>query len=102
MQTYEYRTEMQSFYNSKEWKRCREAYKRKKGYICERCHNTSNKMIVHHKIKLTPMNMNNPSISLNEEHLELLCIECHNQEHGKSKGRDDYYVDEFGKVVTIQ
>lgn len=37
--------------------------------------------IVHHKIHVTPENINNPDIVLNFEHLELLCRKCHAKEH---------------------
>ena len=36
---------------------------------------------MHHKIRLTPENINNPEIALNWENLELLCEACHHEEH---------------------
>lgn len=67
------------FYKSRAWKDCRDAYFVSQHGICERCE-TGGK-IVHHKIELTPENVNDPGITLNWELLELLCQECHNQEH---------------------
>lgn len=52
-------------------------------YICERCGETAR--IVHHKIYITPKNINNPNITLDWNNLEALCIVCHNLEH-KSYG----------------
>lgn len=36
---------------------------------------------MHHKIHLTPENLNDPSITLNWANLELLCKPCHDAEH---------------------
>lgn len=67
------------FYNSKPWRELRAyVYKRDCG-LCVRCGAPGE--IVHHKIHLTPKNINNPSIALNEDNLELLCRNCHAIEH---------------------
>jgi len=39
--------------------------------------------IVHHKQWLTRENINDPSVTLNWDNLELLCWSCHNKEHSK-------------------
>ena len=88
-----------AFYKSKEWIRCRDNYKRMKCYICERCGETKDIMIVHHKIYITPQNINNPDITLNYDYLELLCQDCHNKEHHKDKTERRYEVDEQGRVI---
>ena len=67
------------FYTGKAWRNCRLAFVKSKCGICQRCGRPGD--IVHHKVYLTPGNINDASISLNWENLELLCIECHNQEH---------------------
>ncbi|MCI1244599.1 MAG: HNH endonuclease [Bacilli bacterium] len=36
---------------------------------------------VHHKVHLTPENVGDPEISINQENLMLLCNECHNKVH---------------------
>ncbi len=36
---------------------------------------------IHHKIRLTIDNVKDPTISINQENLELLCKDCHNKEH---------------------
>ena len=81
-----------AFYASAQWIKCRKAYAKSKGGICERC--KSNGLIVpgdevHHKIRLTPQNILKPEIALNWDNLELLCKECHLKEHRKTKWRDD-------------
>lgn len=65
-------------------------------------------MIVHHKIVLTPENINDPEVTLNWEYLELLCLDCHNREpHGKENKEDKktiaegLYFDEKGNVVQV-
>lgn len=67
------------FYNSKAWKDCRNGYFKSKYGLCERC--AAPGKIVHHTVYLTPENINNPMISLNWKLLELLCQDCHNNEH---------------------
>ena len=53
--------------------------------------------IVHHKIALTPDNINDPSVSLSWDNLELLCRDCHGKEHS---GHKRYCVDSFGRVTV--
>lgn len=71
------------FYNSKAWKRCRLSYIAKRvqidGGLCESCGERPG-VIVHHKTKLTPENINNSDISLNHSNLKLDCKECHDRE----------------------
>ena len=71
-----------SFYNSNKWKRLRQAYISSKFGICERCGKPNAKQ-VHHKIWLTPDNIDDLSVSLNPENLELLCDVCHQKEHNE-------------------
>ena len=47
-----------SFYQSKAWRRCRDAFFISKQGLCERCENPGK--IVHHKIYITPNNINDP------------------------------------------
>lgn len=53
--------------------------------------------IVHHKVHLTPENINNPEVALSFRNLQLVCRQCHAEIHGKKKKR--YKVDEFGRVI---
>lgn len=87
-------------YKSKAWQRCRAAYIKSVGGLCERC--LANGLyvpgeIVHHKIYISPANISNPEITLNFNNLELLCRDCHGKEHKTNEKR--YKVDELGRVV---
>lgn len=80
------------FYRSWSWIKCARAYKADRGGLCERC--LAKGLItpgeeVHHKIHLTPENINNPKISLNFDNLELLCKNCHIEEHRGVRWRAD-------------
>ena len=92
----------EGFYNSPAWKATRKAYSKSKGGLCERC--LAKGLIspgeaVHHKIHLTPENINDPNVTLNWSNLELLCRNCHGEEHKKIKRR--YKVDELGRVTAV-
>ena len=90
----------QDFYKSKAWQHCRQAYAASAGNLCEECLR-ENKItageIVHHKIHLTPDNINNPAVSLNWDNLELVCRSCHLKLHGNTKR---YSVDPLGRIIT--
>lgn len=88
-------------YNSKAWQRTRDAYAASVGGLCERCRAKGLIVpgeIVHHKIHLTPDNIDRPEITLSFGNLELLCRDCHGQEHKKVKRR--YRVDDYGKIIA--
>lgn len=97
----------QQFYNSKAWQKTREAYKHYAGGICERCYRDG--MIkpgelVHHIKPITPENINDPNITLSFDNLELVCADCHAQEHKEIYARRRkrrYIVDPDGKVHGI-
>lgn len=87
------------FYTSAAWQQCREAYAKSKKYLCENCLQRgllTPGEIVHHKINITPENINNPEITLNFKNLRLVCRKCHAEEHKQRDRR--YYIDEDGKV----
>ena len=92
------------FYNSKQWKKCRASYISSVNGLCERCLD-NNKMVpgieVHHKIYLSPDNINDPEITLSFENLELLCESCHNKEHMTKYDvvREDVMFDSYGNLV---
>ena len=87
-----------AFYNSKEWRRVSAAYMSSKLYICERCGKPA--VICHHKKWLNAQNVNDPTVALNPENLEALCIDCHNAEHGL--GHDITVFDDAGNVVEVK
>ena len=91
----------ENFYKSKAWQKCRKAYAKSKGGLCERCLNKGIYKageIVHHKQHITPGNITDPNIILAWDNLELLCRDCHAQEHDRRKRR--YKVDDMGRVIT--
>lgn len=90
------------FYSSEAWNQCRTGYKKSVGGLCERCLEKGLYVpgeIVHHKIHITPQNIQNSDIVLNWGNLELLCRECHAEMHGKKRKR--YKVDEIGRVTAV-
>lgn len=60
--------------------------------------------IVHHKVYLTPYNINDPNISLNHNKLEYLCQDCHNNEHhGEGEPtREGLGFDEEGNLIEVE
>jgi len=93
------------FYRSKAWRRTRKAYFESVHGLCERCRERGVVRageIVHHKIHLTPQNIGDPSITLGYTNLELVCRDCHAQEHPEIYGRvveQRVAFDENGNLV---
>lgn len=86
------------FYKSKEWRKLREKYFKANHGLCERCQRPAK--IVHHKKYITPRNIDDVSITLNWSNLELLCIDCHNNEHMANELLENNLMfDENGNVV---
>ena len=86
------------FYKSKAWQQCRSAYAKSVGGLCQRCLTAGLVRpgeIVHHKVRLSPDNINDPAVTLSWDNLELLCRDCHAKAHGAVKR---YKVDEMGRV----
>ena len=92
------------FYHSKQWKSTRNAYVEKANHLCERCLEKGRITvgeIVHHKIHLCEDNINDPTITLNFDNLELLCRKCHAIEHyGNSIREQRVIFDENGNVIV--
>lgn len=56
--------------------------------------------IVHHKEYLNETNFTNDEVSLDWNNLELLCIDCHNEEHkSNSPTRKGLMFDEMGNLI---
>ena len=97
------------FYDSPAWKHCREEYRKQANYLCERCLAKGMYVpgvIVHHKRRVSPETINDPSVLLNFDNLELLCMRCHNEEHadeirGKRRVREwqRYTFGENGEII---
>ncbi len=75
--------ELHNFYKSKHWFIARTVQIQNANGKCERCGKIGEE--VHHKIRLTVDNVSDALVSLNKDNLELLCKECHNEEHGRFK-----------------
>ena len=96
---------VEAFYISHAWRKCRKAFAKSKGNLCERCLkrgkiNPGTKkqpLETHHKIPLTDANINDPSITLNWDNLELVCKDCHEEERKRKEKR--WRADEDGKVT---
>lgn len=73
-----------AFYDSKEWKELRLQLIAERTPRCQRCGNVivdEKKIIGHHQVELDVTNVNDRSISLNKELIDLICFDCHNKEH---------------------
>lgn len=85
---------LDNFYKSKQWEKLVAQLKLERlneqgELICARCGKAINKKydcIGHHTIELTEENVNDYSISLNHELVELICFRCHNLEHKRFEG----------------
>ena len=88
------------FYTTIAWRKCKNAYKKSVGGLCERCLDKGMYVpgeIVHHKVHLNPNNITDPTVALNWNNLELLCRVCHADEHQRLKKR--YKISPDGKVL---
>lgn len=97
------------FYKSKAWKNTRAAYFRAHPF-CE-LHLERNEVvpgeIVHHKIHLSPENIDDPAIATSWDNLETVCRDCHAIEHPEiyeKKAQEEpqrYGFDENGNLVDL-
>ena len=90
-----------SFYSSKQWKNIRQVVLNRDFYICQICGKLNSKT-VHHIIEITPVNIDNPNITLNPDNLVTLCERCHRCVHGDyvhSQEEAKYSFDEDGNLV---
>ena len=55
--------------------------------------------IVHHKIELTPDNIDDPEITMNYNNLELLCRQCHAEVHDKRKKCRRFTIGPDGEII---
>lgn len=89
-----------AFYNSTVWKKTAKIYKESVFSVCEKCRREGH--IVHHKIHLTPFNINDPNITLSFDNLMYLCLECHNAIHAKEETSNRNVVfDANGNMIGI-
>lgn len=86
------------FYRSKDWQTARAMRIAYAHGLCEICGAVGTE--VHHKVHITPKNVSDPSVTLSQDNLILLCTECHNREHGRFGGARSYEWDEEGNLVA--
>ena len=90
------------FYSSKAWKNTRAAYAKSRRNLCELCLEKGLLVpceIVHHKVELTPENIDNPDVTLNWNNLQCVCRDCHAMIHDRRNLR--YKIDELGRVTPL-
>ena len=96
--------EVEAFYVSWTWRKCRKAFMEYKGNLCERClsrgviepGSKDRPLEVHHKIQLTADNVKDPAVALAWSNLELLCKSCHDAERERRQKR--WRIREDGRV----
>lgn len=76
--------EIDAFYHSKAWRDLSYLLRLKSGK-CQRCGRVADmkQLHAHHKVLLTPSNVNDTTISLNPDNIEILCNSCHDEEHNR-------------------
>lgn len=90
-----------TFYSSKKWKKVRDSVKNKYFGICQICKQPNKKVIVHHINPITPENCNNPEVLFNEDNLQCVCIDCHNDIHLKNEQQRLMSFDENGNLIYL-
>ena len=95
-----------AFYKSSKWQKCRASYIDERilidGGLCEICRKQLG-YIVHHKIALTPENIEDDSFTLAYDNLCFECKECHDreEEHAFIKVRKlNCFFDENGQPIV--
>lgn len=88
---------IRKFYKSDRWKIARAIRIAAASGLCEKCGAIGTE--VHHKVHLTPENVDDPNISINQDNLILLCKDCHNKEHERFTDAKDYCFDSDGNMV---
>ena len=88
------------FYNSSAWKRLSEYIRVSRHFTCEECGEYGTQ--VHHIEEITPENINDASITLNENNLQLLCEECHNKKRKKEADvNNGLKFDSNGDLISV-
>ena len=89
---------LHNFYKSPAWLAARELKIVSVNSLCERCGQVG--IEVHHIEKLTIDNVNDSSVSLNQDNLELLCRDCHNKEHKRFS--KEVRFDKWGNLINLE
>ena len=91
---------VKDFYKTTTWQRCRAYIMSRDQGLCQDCLKSGRITAaeeVHHIVELTPENVTDPDVALNENNLISLCRECHRSRHGARHRR--YKLDELGRVL---
>ena len=96
--------QVQRFYKSKAWQRCRESVMARHNWICQLCGRPAS--ICHHIEEVTAANVFDPRVTLNPDNLMCLCYQCHNQihsddQHVRKTCRDGLAFDSDGNLVEV-
>ncbi|WMJ23467.1 HNH endonuclease signature motif containing protein [Paludicola sp. MB14-C6] len=88
---------LQQFYVSRAWKEFRFTLIMQRGCRCLHCGKVfadTSKLIAHHKVELTADNINDISITMNPDLIEIACVDCHNKETNRfvAKSHNVYVV----------
>lgn len=93
------------FYKSKAWQKCRASFISSRvsvdGAMCQHCKNKPG-YIVDHIEEISPLNINDPTITLSHDNLQFLCLSCHNTKHfGNGEGiiREGLSFDKDGNII---
>ncbi len=101
------------FYHSRQWKAVRALVWDRAHGLCERCMERGVLRpadVVHHKVPLSPENMNDVDVTLNPGNLVALCHDCHTAVHqqlgvgamnGKKVEEARVGFDEEGNVIRL-
>ena len=100
---------LKNFYKSKEWKEFRMIVVQNKvkpdGFLyCEHCGKPILKQydcIVHHKVELDELNVNDYNISLNPNNMAVVHFKCHNEIHHRWDGGNHGYKAPAKKVYIV-
>ena len=90
------------FYNTEPWLSVRKAFIAERigtdGGLCQECGDDLG-YIVHHRIELTPNNIDDPDICFSFANLEYVCLNCHNKIHGVCAPSEKMEFDEAGEPI---
>ena len=83
---------IERFYTTTAWRKCRASVLAEHGGLCQVC--LSKGLIepavhVHHRVPITPENLDDPRITLDRSNLMALCEECHAEQHRTRRWRCD-------------
>jgi len=85
------------FYGSSQWKKARSLYLSSQFFICEDCGEIAS--IVHHIKPITPNNINDPNITLNQNNFKAVCEDCHTLIHSGGVKQNGVTFDENGNIA---